>query len=112
MRVNDFKTELFQKLLEARKSEHDRLFCIPKTLFSGIIDDIRVYMDTEMQRLVTVNPYQVSYVMCESDADKLVFLDIIPDIKEEGGEIIQTYYLYDCDNHQVVKFINNKVKPK
>ncbi len=110
MQIDEFKKELFQKLLEARKVEHDRLFSIPKTIFSGEISDIRTYMDTELQHLVTVYPYQVSYVMCESDAAKLVFLDIIPDIKEIDGVIIQTYYLYDCDNHKVTSFVN-MVKP-
>lgn len=108
--IEEFKVELFQKLLEARKAEHDRLFVIPKEKFSKDIPDIRVFMDSEMQRLVTVYPYQFSYVMCESDADKLAFLDIIPDIKDESGVITQTYYLYDCDSHKVVSFINI-VKP-
>ena len=110
MAIEDFKKELFAKLLAARIIEHERLFFIPKDLFSGTIADIRVYMDSEMQNLVTIPPYRVSYVSCESSVDQLAFIDITPDLKEENGIITQTFYYYDCDNHKVSCFIN-LVKP-
>lgn len=110
MSIEDFKKELFDKLLAARTIEHNRLFYIPKDLFSGTIVDIRVYMDSEMQKLVNVHPYCVSYVSCESNDSRLAFIDIIPDLKEDNGIITQTYYYYDCDNHRVSCFIN-LVKP-
>ncbi len=106
MTIEEFRLELFQKLLAARTIEHERVFYIPKSLFSGVIPDIRVYMDSELQHLVNAYPYRVAYISCESDKDNLAFIDIIPEIKEINGVIMQTYYLYDCDNHKVTSFVN------
>lgn len=109
--IEAFRTELFQKLLAARIIEHERVFYIPKSLFSDEINDIRVFMDSEMQHLVNVYPYRVAYISCESDKDNLAFIDIIPDINEVNGVIMQTFYYYDCESHTVTSFVN-LVKPK
>ena len=110
MSIENFRIELFQKLLAARCAPHERLFFITRDLFSGDTGDIRVYMDSEMQHLVNLYPYQVAYVSCESNPNQLTFIDIIPELKEEGGNIIQTFYFYDCEQHKVSSFVNI-VKP-
>lgn len=100
-----FKEELFEKLINARKILNNRLFVIEKSLFSGIDCDIRLYMDSEMQHLVTLYPYYFSYVSCESTSDKLVFLDFVPEVKDTDKEEEWTCYYYDCDKRQVCTFI-------
>ena len=105
MKNEKFREELFAKLLAARIRKHPRLICIGPELFSEPIEDLTVYMDSEMRQLVTVYPYRVAYVQCESDKDHLMFIDIIPDVKELDGEIIQTFYYYDCEKRQVSSFI-------
>lgn len=100
-----FKEELFEKLINARKILNNRLFVIEKSLFSGIDCDIRLYMDSEMQHLVTLDPYYFSYVSCESTTDQLAFLDIVPDVKDTGKEVELTNYYYDCEKRRVCTFI-------
>ncbi len=106
MPIEQFREELFQKLFAARSIEHERLFYISKKNFSGETGDIRAYMDSEMQHFVNAYPYRVAYVSCESDESNLAFIDIVPDLKDVGGTIMQTFYFYDCDNHKISSFVN------
>lgn len=105
MSIEKFKEELFSKLYYARKLQQDKLISIGRELFSDSVGDIRVYMDSEMQHLVTLLPYSFSYVGCESTADHLTFLDIIPDIKESEREVEVTNYYYDCEKKCVCSFL-------
>ena len=101
MTIDKFKEELFVKLYHARKLRPKRLIQIGRELFSENVGDIRVYMDTEMLHLVTLYPYCFSYVGCESTADQLAFLDIMPDIKETEHEVELTNYYYDCERRSI-----------
>ena len=105
MKIEKFREELFAKLLAARTRKHPRLISIGRELFSEPIEDMTVYMDTELRQLVTVYPYRVSYVSCESDKDHLVFIDIIPEVRDVNGIIEQRFYLYDCEHHQITSFV-------
>lgn len=106
MTVEKFEEKLFCKLYNVRKIAHDRLFVIGKDYFYVGEGDIRVFMDSNMQHLVTLYPYNFSYVNCESDADHLVFLDILPVIKESEHEVEMTNFYYDCDNKRVCSFLS------
>lgn len=105
MAIEKFKEELFGKLYNVRKMPHDRLIVIGRDQFSEVEGDVRVYMDSEMQHLVTLYPYSFSYVISESNADQLVFLDIVPDIKDSEKEVELTNYYYDSDKHRVCTFV-------
>lgn len=105
MKIEKFKEELFEKLFNVRKTVHDRMFIIDYELFSEDVGDMRVYMDSEMQHLVTLSPYGFSYVGCESTAHELAFLDIVPDIKESVHEVELTNYYYDCEKRRVCTLV-------
>ncbi len=105
MKIEKFKEELFEKLFNVRKMVHDRLFVIDNGLFSEDVCDMRVYMDSQMQHLVTLSPYSFSYVSCESTAHGLAFLDIVPDIKDSDHEVELTNYYYDCEKKRVCTFV-------
>lgn len=105
MTIEKFKEELFEKLFNVRKMHHDRLFVVGKDKFSSNVDDIRVFMDSEMQHLITLSPYSFSYVISASDADHLAFLDIVPDIRESEHEVEWTNYFYDSEKRRVCTFV-------
>ncbi len=105
MQIEKFREELFAKLLAARTKRHPRMISIGCELFSQPIEDMTEYMDSEMRHLVTVYPYRMSYVSCESDKDHLMFIDIIPEVRDVNGIIEQRFYYYDCENHQVTSFV-------
>ena len=105
MTIEDFKQELFTLLYHARKMKTERLFAISKDKFSVPVADVRAYMDSEMQHLVTFYPYSFSYVSCEATPDQLVFIDIVPDVKENEKEVELTNYFYDCEKKRVNTFI-------
>ena len=105
MSPEDFKNELFRLLYESRKSEHPRLFRIERKQFSAPIADIRAYMDSELQALVLLKPYCFHYVICESDADHLTFLDIVPEEIVVGNKVERVNFVYDCDTRSVKQLI-------
>lgn len=105
MTIEEFKQELFALLYNARKMKTERLFTISKDKFSVPVADIRVYMDSEMQYLVTLYPYSFSYVSSESTPDQLTFIDIVPDVKENEKEVELTNYYYDCEKKSIGMFI-------
>lgn len=105
MTKEEFKKELFSLLFFARKMQTERLFTITRDNLSRPVVDIRVYMDSEMQHLVTLYPYSFSYVSCESTPDQLVFIDIVPDVKENEKEVELTNYYYDCEKKSIGSFI-------
>lgn len=105
MTIEKFKQELFALLYNARKMKTERLIAISKDKFSLPVADIRVYMDSKMQHLVTLYPYSFSYVSCESTPDQLAFIDIVPDVKENEKEVELTNYYYDCEKKSIGMFI-------
>ncbi len=105
--LEQFKKELFVALGKVSWTQprgQGEMVRIGRDLLTQQVPDLRVFMDTEMKGLVTVNPYRVIFVSCISDKDNLVFLDITPRMVKTLNSIDIISYYYDCDSQMVVPF--------
>ena len=107
MEIEKFKEELFMLLTGARNIDTDGFFSVSKHMFSSpeTIEDMRAYMDSEMQKMAYVKPNFCQYVICRSTADELVFFDAAPVVKEYSNGIDIIYRWYNCDTDSVEEII-------
>ncbi len=106
--IDQFKQELFTALENVPWTQprgQGEMIRIDRNLLTVQVPDLRVFMDTQMQGLVTVHPYHAEYVSCASDNNNLVFLDITPykEVTQNSIDIIS--YYYDSDTKKAVPYV-------
>lgn len=105
MSIETFRENLLKAISEKEKDIErgiGAMFGISKEDLNEVDIDLRTYMDTEMQRLVTEEPYAVSYIPSISTSQELKFIDRTFGRDESGNYI---YYSYNSEKGETEETI-------
>ena len=106
MSIETFKTNLLKAISEKDIERGTGVIVsISKEELNEADIDIRIYMDTEMQQLVTKEPYAVSYIPSISTSQELKFIDRTFGRDVSGNDI---YYSYDSEKGEIKKTLFDK----